>query len=392
MPEKRRQLLVKSLGGRSEALRAEVRVELSPPFTVLVGRNAAGKSAFFKLVTDAAHSAIWTHVRRDAFTFSMEFSVADSEYTYACALSHDDDEPRWEETCLQADGTDVWTLTAGRLAVEGKLAFGLPERMSPLALESSSFEQIRSSASPELIQALDLMGDIRDLFERVSLVGPGLPRSGDARGTSVQVKGGEIVRRRPRSRDRMQSLVEWLVEQKINDPAALERIRDAMHRVGVCKKLTFREFTANSENDDDLDPEDPPSINKIFSVRLDGLDFEYVSDGTARVLELLIGLHRAAAGDLVLFEEPETGIHPGLLENVVNEFEAFGVALQLMISTHSPVVVDAATVDQLRFVKRNGVTTISSLSPEHKKSVCAFLENEGTLAEYVLDDDFTEVE
>ena len=75
------------------------------------------------------------------------------------------------------------------------------------------------------------------------------------------------------------------------------------------------------------------------------------SDGTLRLLALLTALNDPLYGGVICFEEPENGVHPGRLRPLMqhlrqlvadpNASELFDDAplLQLIISTHSPVVV-----------------------------------------------------
>ena len=76
------------------------------------------------------------------------------------------------------------------------------------------------------------------------------------------------------------------------------------------------------------------------------------SDGTLRVLALLTALSDPEFGGLVCFEEPENGVHPARLGPLIEHLRALvdvsatGTEgrlplLQLILTTHSPVVVNA---------------------------------------------------
>ncbi|MDP4302987.1 AAA family ATPase [Leptothrix discophora] len=86
----------------------------------------------------------------------------------------------------------------------------------------------------------------------------------------------------------------------------------------------------------------------------DGLPFssKVVSDGTLRVLALLTLLHDPRHRGLICFEEPENGVHPGRIKPLVrrlrdmvtlpsDEVSALEPLSQLMINSHSPVVLSA---------------------------------------------------
>jgi predicted ATPase len=76
-----------------------------------------------------------------------------------------------------------------------------------------------------------------------------------------------------------------------------------------------------------------------------------VSDGTLRVLALLTLLHDPKHRGLVCFEEPENGVHPGRLRELVGRLRALTTRLsakghtkqtsQVLVNSHSPVVLSS---------------------------------------------------
>lgn len=88
----------------------------------------------------------------------------------------------------------------------------------------------------------------------------------------------------------------------------------------------------------------------------DGLPFSsrVISDGTLRVLALLTLLHDPRHRGLICFEEPENGVHPGRIKQLIqrlkdmvtrpHDFEAGEEVTplsQLLLNSHSPVVLSA---------------------------------------------------
>lgn len=94
----------------------------------------------------------------------------------------------------------------------------------------------------------------------------------------------------------------------------------------------------------------------------DGLPFSsrVVSDGTLRVLALLTLLHDSRHRGLICFEEPENGVHPARLKQLVgrlkdmvtrpSEFQPGDEAplSQLLLNSHSPVVLSALVDTRLQ--------------------------------------------
>ncbi|WP_101830745.1 ATP-binding protein [Frankia canadensis] len=78
------------------------------------------------------------------------------------------------------------------------------------------------------------------------------------------------------------------------------------------------------------------------------------SDGTLRVLALLAALYDPAFRGAICFEEPENGVHPARLRSLIQQLSALvtdqlsedyldGPLMQLILASHSPVVMSAVT-------------------------------------------------
>ena len=97
----------------------------------------------------------------------------------------------------------------------------------------------------------------------------------------------------------------------------------------------------------------------------DGLPFSsrVVSDGTLRVLALLTLLHDPRHRGLVCFEEPENGVHPARLKQLVRSLQSMvtrpadykpddaAPLSQLLLNSHSPVVLSALVGPDLRLLE-----------------------------------------
>ena len=71
-----------------------------------------------------------------------------------------------------------------------------------------------------------------------------------------------------------------------------------------------------------------------------------VSDGTLRLLALTMLAYLPDADGLYLVEEPENGIHPGVLEELYNSLSCVYGA-QVLLASHSPLFVTVADVEKL---------------------------------------------
>ena len=66
-----------------------------------------------------------------------------------------------------------------------------------------------------------------------------------------------------------------------------------------------------------------------------------VSSGTLRMLALMTALHTSAEAKLIGIEEPENYVHPTALSSFIEYVGSVGDNIQLVVTTHSPLVLDA---------------------------------------------------
>lgn len=97
-----------------------------------------------------------------------------------------------------------------------------------------------------------------------------------------------------------------------------------------------------------------------------------MSDGTLRVLGLLLAVHQPDLPSVIAIEEPEATIHPGASELVVEILLDAARRRQILITTHSPDVLDFKDLrdDQIRVVtKEGGSTRIAPLAPRSREAI-----------------------
>ena len=104
-----------------------------------------------------------------------------------------------------------------------------------------------------------------------------------------------------------------------------------------------------------------------LAIREKGIDkiltYHNISDGTLRMLAFVTALY--LGGSLVAFEEPENCVHPHLFETLTDLCRKSPV--QVVITTHSPYLVDQVSPEDLRLVmKEEGKTRISHVKDVEK--------------------------
>lgn len=109
-----------------------------------------------------------------------------------------------------------------------------------------------------------------------------------------------------------------------------------------------------------------------LNARVLTFDVRQESEGFRRFLAHLIALYQTPSKQTLLFEHPESGLHPGALQSLAEEFKdcADEGRGQVIITTHSPQLLDYFAVESIRVVDIDEQKTrIERLAPEQLQSV-----------------------
>lgn len=90
-----------------------------------------------------------------------------------------------------------------------------------------------------------------------------------------------------------------------------------------------------------------------------------MSDGTLQLLAHLAVLYSPSPPSLVCFEEPENFLHPHLLQLVADLFRGASKRTQILVSTHSPYLLNFIDPSDLFIVEKSEGKT--RIRPAHKK-------------------------
>ena len=118
-------------------------------------------------------------------------------------------------------------------------------------------------------------------------------------------------------------------------------------------------------------------------------DPSQISDGTLRILGILLALYNTPHPSLMVIEEPEQTVNPALLALLVDAFRESSERTQLFITSHSPHLVDLFPAEAIRVVDmRDGQTRVSRIRAsqqaaikEHLLSVEQIMSTDGLLPE-----------
>lgn len=107
-----------------------------------------------------------------------------------------------------------------------------------------------------------------------------------------------------------------------------------------------------------------------------------VSDGTLRLLGLLLAVYQPGSATVLGIEEPEATVHPAVTEQILEVLQDAARLRQVLVTTHSPDLLDFPELDDdsLRVVTNpRNVTTISPLAETSRAAVHEHLYTSGEL-------------
>lgn len=375
----------------------KAKLQLGSRRTVLVGLNGAGKSLLMGGIVAGAQVAIGFRALATPAKFKCELGtgmVAELTYEYERSIEADPTNVertsgRFEvahvvsERCIR-NGKDVWRIADGELQI-GKASGAFPRG---IGLLSVGLEVQKLPAEARIL---------RSIFRRTRLIPAGVPREGHNRADVIlsrpQRNGRRLRRYRSHTPGRIARLAERIAELwQFDDDELFAEFSALVRKLGLADTVDVVPYSpvkleTPEEDKVDGDTEDDPT-HDIALVLLDGVNIGRMSDGTLRVLEVLIAL--VAEPGMVLFvEEPETSIHPGLLARLLAVVESYEADRQVIFSTHSPQVVNWCDPADLRFVERRrsgtrGRTLVRTLGNKETSRINAYLAGDGFLDEYIF--------
>jgi hypothetical protein len=112
-------------------------------------------------------------------------------------------------------------------------------------------------------------------------------------------------------------------------------------------------------------------------------DFGQLSYGTRRIIGIIVSM-LFDRSSVLMIEHPEDGLHAGLARKLIDFLRAYSHPGQLILSSHSSVVLDVLRPGEIRFVGMDfGATTVRALTPDEVALAGVYLEETGTLSGFL---------
>ena len=369
------------------------------PLTVLVGRNAAGKSNILRgirALADAASSQFGFPIHGDEqMSVSCQALLNEGTYDYefrAPKLVPRDSELRHEtrlsESLRYRRGYGGTSPVFERLGEEVRISNGNGQTLMNIGGSTPCMAALLALLPDDSETARVIRPFVRFL-EGIRYYD--LARAGrvDKQRLIRQAEYDEWLARHPRRLGT--SPLMRLLHMALANEAQLSEVRSLLGTNGlglldeiVCYANPFTKRPRTVEGRDQwyrvaFAPTSPGQS------RDDLLFFDYsdLATGTQRLIRIVVSLiHDQSA--VMLLEHPEDGIHRGLLRKLIDLLQKYSDQSQLIIASHSTVVFNSIDPRAIRLVTMaEGGTSVRSLTDKELRAAKTFLEDEGTLSDFI---------
>lgn len=339
----------------------DVDVDLSP-VTVLVGKSGTGKSSFVQglrflrdvLASKPGVQNFWPHLRPIVAPgaptcFCVEFSVAGIDERFRYELSMHQDGPG------KPPESERLTLGEKCLFHQGKTA-GQPAT--------------RWLVEPELIQVPQAgpiaLGRIPSISEIV------IAYTALTAGIGCYIFSDDVLSRTGGGNQSTSGLDDEAVNFLVAIKDIVSNLQDLRIRKSIVSALQRLNPSVSSVELDHIQQPSRVVVGHRFGGKVVALDLSQESDGFRRFYAHLLAIYQRPPKQTLIFEHPEDGIHPGALALLAEEFQAAPDAGrgQVILTTHSPRLLDQFDVDQIRVVELDGpATRIGKVSAEQVEAI-----------------------
>jgi hypothetical protein len=180
-----------------------------------------------------------------------------------------------------------------------------------------------------------------------------------------------------------------LLDLSKNEPARFQEFLDLVgaNGLGIVSDLKINQFPFPTNTESNDSKQENYYFFRWMPVQsrgdVPGHGFGDLSYGTRRLLRLFITmLHERPS--MMLIEQPEDGIHKGLLHKLVPTLESYCGDHQLILATHAADILNRAEPEQIRLVSMGeGETSVRTLTPDELDAAHAFVREEGPLADFL---------
>jgi ABC-type branched-subunit amino acid transport system ATPase component len=371
--------------------------------TALVGRNGAGKSNVLRAIEWAARTAVSSKPIEivDAMieydhapsAITLEFAAAEFTYRYTLEVDHPKIEVDGGKPIFGAIGlreslewkdADAWSLIFARTGETirltgrpdlqiGGLTPGLPAIESLLPQEDGVLRTIQPAI--RFLRRIDYYP---------------LDEPAVVSGATWLVQHSEYAKwlaEQARSPDPSSSVVMRLIDMSQRKPDRFDELKQLVGENGLSILGDIRVELYPGIGEQEGSPKEQRSLFYYVTFLPMGhktqQKYGALSFGTRRQLQILVSLIFNNS-TVMLLEQPEDGIHPGLLYKLIPLLKSYSDLTQVILASHSPTVLNCLIPREIRVVEmKDGETALRALSAEELAGAERYISLDGPLSDFI---------
>lgn len=356
---------------------AQCDVELGA-FTLLVGRNGAGKSNFLdamRFVVDGLSSSLDHAIKSRGGIEAVRRRSTGHPHNFAVELDLEIDDAHFA-----LYGFEIAAQKSGGFSVKKEqleVRSGSNARLAHYLVEDGQLRQSSGSLPQVLADRLYLVNvsglpDFRPVYD--GLISMGFYNLSPEAIKELQTPdAGELLHR---DGSNLASVIARLAKER---PEVMERVRNYLQSIVPGVTDVVREQLG-------------PRETLLFRQDVEGAQHPWrfyaasMSDGTLRALGALVAVQQFATKSrrarLIGIEEPEAALHPAATGSLVDALREASTYTQVVVTTHSPELlenIDTTTETLLVVVANKGKTDIAKIDQASQESIKSHLYSPGEL-------------
>jgi AAA15 family ATPase/GTPase len=181
------------------------------------------------------------------------------------------------------------------------------------------------------------------------------------------------------------SVVMRLLHLFLEKPDEFEELKNLIGSKGIAiiEDITVETIRLSEKNDDKSDVFYRILFQPSLSHDSEKFNYQNLSFGIRRLLQILVSIiHDKSA--VLLLEQPEDGIHIGLLHKMIPLLKSYSEQGQFILASHSAEVLNRLEPQEIRLVTmENGITYLRSLDKTEIATAQQFIREQGSLSDFI---------
>jgi AAA15 family ATPase/GTPase len=179
-----------------------------------------------------------------------------------------------------------------------------------------------------------------------------------------------------------------IIHLHLDNKDVFDELKSLMGSYGLnlIDNISVMTHVLDNENENENETGKPDTIYFVrFKMKNGTVSYDQLSFGTQHVISILLSILYDNTS-VLLIEQPEDGIHVGLLRKLIPLCIQYILAhgKQLFITTHSTDVIDILQPENLKLVSMTeSGTKVNTLCSEDMCHIKDFIKDEGTLSEFI---------